>query len=43
MNTLSNIVKLAARAVAWGALVLTTGTVMFLSVWAYYFAFGGGL
>lgn len=36
-------VQLAVRAVVWSALVVGLGTVMFFSVWGYYFAFGGAL
>lgn len=36
-------IQLAARTIVWGVLVVGIGTVMFFSVWAYYFAFGGAL
>lgn len=42
-NTIFRTIQLAARTVVWGALVVGLGTVMFLSVWAYCFAFGGAL
>lgn len=36
-------IRLAARTIVWGALAAVLGTVMFFSVWAYWFAFGGAM